>query len=106
MAQDIDFVEFRSTPNGIVPVAIIETTRVDGTQPVSQNYLNNIIDRYRNWSLKQVAINSVTEGLGVPAYIVLFRENCKEFWINDFSDGSNDWTNVNAQQMEEFLQSL
>jgi hypothetical protein len=106
LAQDIDYVEFRQTPNGIVPVAVIETTRVDGRMPVSGTYLNNIIDRYRNWSLKQTAMMTVADGLAVPAYIVLFRENCSEFWLNDFSDGSNDWTHFDQRQMEDFLLSL
>jgi len=47
----------------------------------------------------------VAEALGTRAYIVLFREDCSEFWVYNLSDNQG-WYYFNPRGMESFLRRL
>lgn len=105
MMMDVDYIEWRFRGGELMPVGVMEVTRVDGGKAVSQGYLDAIVRRYESRDLQARATRKVAEALDVKAYIVLFRINCREFWIYNLSD-RNGWDYYNQGQMEAFLEGL
>ena len=102
---DVDFVEWRFRNNELVAVGVMEVTRVDRGRTVNGRYLQAILDRYQQRDLQARATRKVAQALQTKAYIVLFREDCSEFWVHNLSDGGG-WNYYRPRQMEEFLQRL
>lgn len=111
LATDVDSVEWRYIGNELRAVAVIETTRVDSGRVVDEGYLRNIIERFDNRSIQGDAARAVAAALGVPAYLVLFRQDCSEFWLYKLSRPAAErkpweWRHLSAQQMETFITRL
>jgi hypothetical protein len=102
---DVDFIEWRIRQGELVPVGVMEITRVDQGKPVAAAYLEAIINRFEERDLQARAARQVAAALGTKAYIVLYREGCTEFWVYNLSDRKG-WRHFNAQQMEDFLKGL
>ena len=102
---DVDFVEWRYRGNDLVAVGVMEVTRVDKGKVVSSAYLNAIIQRFEERDLQARAARKVAAALKTKAYIVLFREDCSEFWIYNLTDRQG-WNYYGAEGMEKFLLSL
>lgn len=102
---DVDFVEWRYRGNDLVAVGVMEVTRVDKGKVVSSAYLNAIIQRFEERDLQARAARKVAAALKTKAYIVLFREDCSEFWIYNLTDRQG-WNYYGAEGMEQFLLSL
>jgi len=105
MMMDVDYIEWRFREGELTPVGVMEVTRVDGGKEVSEGYLDAIVKRYEARDLQARATRKVAEALGVKAYIVLFRYNCREFWVYNLSERTG-WNYYNHKQMEAFLASL
>jgi len=104
-AIDIDLVEIMFDKDGVKPVAITEITMVDSDAKVTESYLERILHRYKVRDFQAKASTRIAELLGVDAYIVLYRENCNEFWTYNLSYNGR-WIKRNAILMEAFLFSL
>lgn len=102
---DIDFVEWRFKDGKLVPVGVMEVTRVDKDKSVTINYLNSIINRFEQRDIQARTTRMVASALNAKAYIILFREDCSEFWVYDLTD-QKGWAHFDPKQMEEFLQGL
>ena len=102
---DVDFIEWRIRDGALVAVGVMEVTRADKDKVVSQGYLNAIIQRYEERDLQARVARQVAAALRTKAYIVLFREDCSEFWTYNLTDRTG-WVHRSAKQMAEFLESL
>lgn len=102
---DIDFIEWRFRNGRLVPVGVMEVTRVDIDKYVTINYLNSIINRFEQRDLQARVARTVANALNTKAYIILFREDCSEFWVYNLTDKTM-WANYDPKQMEDFLQGL
>jgi hypothetical protein len=105
-ATDFDQVEWRYNDHkNLVPVALLELTRVDGNMPVPAGYLNAILARYmeRDW---QGALAVAGAGyLGVRAWIVAFRYDLTEFWVYNLSD-RRGWFHGDVAWYERWISAL
>lgn len=111
LATDVDTIEWRYRGGKLVPVAVIEITRVDNGGIVNDDYLWNIINRFDNQSIQGDAARMVAEALRVPAYLVLFRQDCSEFWLYKLSRPARqrkpwDWKHLTEDQMRMFIIDL
>lgn len=105
VAFDVDFIEWRKKNGTWVPVAITEITRVDEGKDVTAGYLENIIKRYNIRDMQGRVTKYLADKLNVPAYIILYRQGCTEFWIYDF-DKAN-WTGTLFQtDVKKFVEEL
>ncbi|MDX2273768.1 MAG: hypothetical protein NW237_17705 [Cyanobacteriota bacterium] len=102
---DVDFIEWRYREGELIPVGVMEVTRVDHDKLVTPAYLAAIIDRFESRDLQAKAARQVAAALGVNAFIVLFREDCREFWVYNLTDPS-PWQHLLPDQMETFLKAL
>jgi hypothetical protein len=102
---DVDFIEWRYRNNDLVAVGVMEVTRVDLAKEVNQGYLDSIVQRFEQRDLQARVARKVAEALQTKAYIVLFREDCSEFWVYNLTD-RRGWGHYNPQQMEDFLLRL
>ena len=102
---DVDFIEWRYRKGSLVAVGVMEVTRVDEGKEVNNNYLNAIIHRFESRDLQARAARTVANALNTKAYIILFREDCSEFWIYNLSDRKG-WQYFKPEEMEKFLMDL
>ncbi|HEX3643381.1 MAG TPA: hypothetical protein VHV10_19010 [Ktedonobacteraceae bacterium] len=102
---DVDFIKWRFRDGELVPVGVMEVTRVDSGKDVNENYLNSILQRYDIRDLQGKIARKVAEALKTRAYIVLFRENCSEFWVYDLTY-SRGWIHFDPKEMRAFLKRL
>jgi hypothetical protein len=102
---DVDFIEWRFKNGELVAVGVMEVTRVDSGKAVNANYLNAIIARFEERDIQARAARKVAQALGTKAYIILFRDNCSEFWVYNLTD-KIDWKHFNSKEMEAFLLDL
>ncbi|NJK62069.1 MAG: hypothetical protein HC921_04715 [Synechococcaceae cyanobacterium SM2_3_1] len=105
LMTDVDFIEWRYRQGELVAVAVIEVTRVDRGKTVNSAYLQAIIARFETRDMQAKAARKVATALGVSAYIVLFREDCSQFWVYNLSH-PQDWQMFDPLQMEQFLLKL
>lgn len=102
--NDIDSIEWRARDGQLVPVAVIEVTRVDLGKHVSDRYLASIIERFMVRDKQGYMTKYIADKLGVRAYINLFRQDNSEFWIYSFNQ--ERWRHMTPKEMVEFLQTL
>jgi len=102
---DIDFIEWRFKDGKLIPVGVMEITRVDQDKDVTTRYLDSIIDRFTKRDLQARTVKMVAEALNTKAYIVLFRVDCTNFWVYNLTD-NDGWEQYNQHEMEEFLRGL
>lgn len=102
---DVDFIEWRYRNGQLVAVGVMEVTRVDNGKQVNEQYLSAIINRFETRDLQARAAKQVAAALKTHAYILLFREDCTEFWIYNLST-PNGWKYLEPEQMHNFLKSL
>ncbi len=102
---DVDFIEWRLRDGKLVAVGVMEVTRVDNGKEVNEQYLKSILDRYEQRDIQARATSQVAESLGTKAWIILFRENCSEFWVYNLTN-KRGWWHLTPEKMEEFLKGL
>ncbi len=102
---DVDFIEWRFINNELTAVGVMEVTRVDINKEVNQVYLDNIIHRFEVRDFQAKTARLVAEKLGTKAYIILFREDCSEFWTYNLTD-KQGWRHYNPEQFEIALRRL
>ena len=102
---DVDFIEWRYRGGELVAVGVMEVTRVDKDKEAHHGYLKAIVDRFDTRDLQGRAARKVAEALKTKAYIVLFREDCSEFWVYNLTD-KGSWLYFKTEEMERFLKSL
>ena len=102
---DVDFIEWRYRDGELAPVGVMEVTRVDRGRTVDQRYTDAILQRFEQRDLQARAARKVAEALKTKAYIVLFRQDCSEFWVYNLTDRVG-WAHYTPPQMAEFLQRL
>lgn len=105
-ATDVDFIEWRYQGDELTAVGVMEVTRVDMKKTVDRQYLDAIIQRINNRDFQATAAQTVASALGTSVYIVLFREDCSEFWVYNLSEGNGWFGSWGPDRMEEFLQTL
>ena len=102
---DVDFIEWRYRNGELTPVGVMKVTRVDRGRTVDQHYTDAILQRFEQRDLQARAARKVAEALKTKAYIVLFRQDCSEFWVYNLTDHAG-WAHYTPPQMAEFLQRL
>lgn len=87
-ASDIDQVEWRSVDGELVPVALLEVTRVSVKEELRdfrywQEYLAKIIERYQGTEggAQGEMAQRLSEMLRVPVYIVAHWPDLSRFWV-------------------------
>jgi hypothetical protein len=102
---DVDYIEWRIIGGELVAVGVMEVTRVDQGREVTQGYLDAILHRYNERDIQSRAARKVAEALDTKAYIVLFREDCSEFWVYNLSE-TRGWYHTSPVGMERWLTRL
>jgi hypothetical protein len=102
---DVDFIEWRYRHGQLIPVGVMEVTRVDLGKHVAPEYLEAILARYEQRDMQAEAARKVAAALRTKAYIVLFRADCKEFWVYNLTERKG-WLHLQAAEMENFLKNL
>jgi len=105
LMADVDFIEWRYHHGELVPVGVMEVSRVDRNRTVTPGYLNAICRRFEQRDMQARIARKVAAALQTKAYIVLFREDCREFWVYNLSDRQG-WQHFDSVQMELFLKRL
>lgn len=105
LMTDVDFIEWRYRDGEIVAVGVMEVTRVDAGKRVTRGYLTAIIRRFEQRDFQAAVARKVADALDTKAYIVLFREDCSEFWVYNLTDREG-WTYFKEAGMEQFLENL
>jgi len=104
-AWDVDFIEWRYREGKPIPVALTELTRADNGIIVDSSYLETIIWRYFVRDKQGEITKYLADKLGIPAYIILFRQCCTEFWVYDME--KKKWReSLSPLQMKKFIESL
>jgi hypothetical protein len=106
LTTDVDYIEWRFIDGVMTAVAVIEVTRVDKNILVNENYFKAILDRFEKRDVQSKAALTVANALNTKAYIVLYREDCSEFWIYSLSDKVGFNKSLSPAQYEAFLKSL
>ena len=101
---DLDQVEYRIVNEKVDPLAVLEITRIDGERPPNDNYLKAITDRYDR-DAQGMTMVGLAALLGVPAYIVLFRDDMGVIWICDYGR-TGAWTKASANTYAGWLAGL
>jgi hypothetical protein len=104
-SSDIDSIEWRIIDGELKAVAIMEITRVDNHLTVSRKYLDAILDRFFSRDLQSKTALKISEALNVKAYIILFRQDCSEFWLFNLTDKLG-WYYLKRDKMEQFIKGL
>lgn len=102
---DVDFIEWRFRNGQMIPVGVMEITRVDTGKEVNSGYLSAILSRYQQRDMQAKAAKYVAAALKTNAYIVLFRQDCSEFWVHNLSK-PHGWNHYSPSEMETFLKAL
>ncbi|MBV9673356.1 MAG: hypothetical protein JO076_11115 [Verrucomicrobia bacterium] len=102
---DVDFIEWRFKDGELIPAGVMEVTRVDMGKVVDQGYLESIVRRYDMRDLQGRVAREVAKALKTRAYVVLFREDCSEFWVYDLTY-NRGWAYFNPEEMEAFLKRI
>jgi hypothetical protein len=102
---DVDFIEWRNRNGEFVPVGVMEVTQVDLGRHVDDKYLDSIIQRFEARDFQARATRKVASALDTKAYIILFRQDCSEFWVYNLTDGAG-WDYLDPNGMEQFLLRL
>jgi hypothetical protein len=105
MMFDVDSIEWRFKGGKLVSVGVMEITRIDNGSTVSDNYLAAILQRFKQRDIQGRVAFLVAEALKTKAYIVLFQEDCSQFWVYNLTD-SIGWMNYCPSEMEGFLEAL
>ena len=99
---DIDQVEWRVQYGQPTPVVVLELTRLDGSHPLPQTYLDAIVTRFTKRDGQAAAIVALANRLGVDAVIVLFRHDLSEFWLFDLSSPTR-WFHRDQRQYRHWI---
>lgn len=102
---DVDAIEWRYREGRLTAVGVMELTRADQDVQVTETYLNSIIWRYEQRDFQAKTARAVAQALNTNAYIVLFREDCSEFWVYNLTN-TKTWVHMYAGQYQTFLNSL
>lgn len=101
---DVDQVEYRIDRDGNVNIiALLELTRMDGNGSPSKSYLDSILQRFWARDAQARIITSIAEMLKVKAWIVLFREDLRQFSLYNISDNRGWYENLTAAKYAEWL---
>ena len=102
---DIDQIEWRVIDKKMIPVAVLEMTRIDDDQIPGPNYFQAIINRFETRDTQKYTITHVANCLGVDAFIVAFLKNLSYYMIYNLSKGDR-WEKYNEYQYINWLQNL
>jgi hypothetical protein len=110
---DVDFIEWRFRANRgesepeMYAAGVMEVTRVDLGKRVDDAYRNQVLARYDARDLQGKAARKLAQALNTKAYIVLFREDCSEFWVYNLTDNWEKWRHFPAPAlMAAFIRGL
>src|SRR5574343_338872 len=99
---DFDFVEWSFNSYGeLVAAAVIDATQADNGKSVNDTYLNNILERFHR-QLQGKALSFASRRFECDSYILLFREDCSEFWMYNWTQ-QKGWKHMDSQQHIEWL---
>jgi len=102
--SDIDQVEWRVRDGQIIPVAVLELTRLDGDMMPRPAYFDAIINRFTKRDGQAKSITLFSKLLGVDAIIVLFHYNLENFWLYNLSTSSG-WFHLKKEGYRKWLES-
>lgn len=110
--QDLDSVEYRYEDGKLRIAALIEITRADNGKTVDEHYLDGILERFRLRDSQGSVVVEMADRLGVPAFVVLFKEDVSCFWVFCLADplsqwvGNEGWVEMEPDQYAHFLEVL
>lgn len=105
-ASDCDLIEWRFRDGKFVPVAVLELTRTDSDDMMNPRYLEQIQKRFFYRDIQAMFARETAARLGCPAYVVLFRSDCSEFWVSEIAPDRFEWMQFTPRDMQQWLSSL
>jgi hypothetical protein len=104
-ATDVDLIEWRIKAGVMKPVAITELSRVDNGVFVNSQYLSSVRARWNQRDMQKKTLLYTAAKLCVPIYLVLFREDLSEFWVDNLYSQTH-WWHASEEQYTKWLQNL
>jgi hypothetical protein len=101
--NDIDMVEWRIEDGKVVPVAVLELTRIDDNHH-SGAYLQAILDRYSSQG-QGLFITHAADRLECDAYIVAYYQDLTVYCLYNLSE-KRGWHIVNPTSFQAWVRSL
>lgn len=102
---DLDQVEYAIVDGEVVPVAVLEMTRVDGDRLPPPSYFESIRSRIMVRDAQGRVAVALAARLGVRAYVVAFRWDCSEFWVCGLTDDTG-WKRATPAAYERWIRRL
>jgi hypothetical protein len=102
---DLDLVEWRLIDGEVTFVAVMEMTRVDGSRPVPQSYLDAVLARMTIRDPQGQVARTAAALMQSLAFIVVWRWDCSEFWIYCLSH-HRGWWHVNGAKYRAWIARL
>lgn len=103
--NDVDHVEWRMVDGHVVPVALLELTRVNGLAPVPPTYLDRILDRMCDRDPQAKFACEIAARIGVSAFVVVFRWDCGAFWVYNLS-ARRGWWSLTPEKYRTWIEGL
>ena len=105
--QDIDQLEYKIVDGQVIPLAILELTKVEGCVIYPERYLYKI----EQTRVKQMMVTTaIARYLNIPAYYVVFEDGVTlgtgRMWNLRLHDRENGWTLTTIERLEEWLRNL
>jgi hypothetical protein len=101
--NDIDLVEWRMEGDTVVPVAVLELTRIDDNHH-SGAYLQSILARFSSQG-QGLFITQAADRLGCDAYIVAYYQDLTVYCLYNLSE-KRGWRIVNPTDYQQWVRSL
>lgn len=101
--NDLDQVEWRMIDGHIIPVVVLELTRLDGDRhPLPMGYLQAIVERFTKRDAQGSTVVALAHRLGVDAVLTLFRHDLSEFWLFNLS-APTQWFHLDRDRYRAWL---
>lgn len=109
--QDIDQVEYRMRQGMVVPVALLELTRINGGTPGADPapVLDAIINRVYTQTNQARASIEFARRLGVPPYLIAYDRQLTRFFVHELRDAdapASTWTALHRRAYIDWLRLL
>lgn len=102
--SDLDQVEYRIINGEIVPVALIELTRVDDPVRLPKVLQDRVLQRFDVQYASGKFLRTMAGLLDLPAYLVLFVADLSEFHV--YSYQASMWKVMGSDEYKIWIQSL
>jgi len=101
--QDLDSMEYVIEDGKVVPLALMEVSKVENRIVNVEAYLNKVNE---NRQCQMLVVAYVARILKIPAWYLLHEDNFERCWIRQLHDGGGPFRETNMGKVERYLRKL